>query len=383
MLWFEQLRQRFSGKILPIDEETSLVWGGLFAHMSREGKPCPAIDGLIAATARARIHGGNNMSKNSYQEFLGSADPVVAYNAACFSGASESALRGLRPAMLADPRVRALVEGLEDWPGEVLSSHKSATQAFHRLSFLADIGVRAGDLGMGKIVQKILSGLDENGIPQLPMKIGAAHGGNGTDTMAWALCDAPTTLSALLRMGADRHKIEGAVEALSLLFNAESGHWGCAVSPALKHWRGPGKKADPCPYATLVMLKLLVSADPMRYRAQIAAGAKTLLSLWEQSRERHPYIFYMGTDFRKLKLPLIWYDILHVVHVLSSIPDVIYPGLRKHKAFKEMRAVIAAKRSAAGFVPESVYLPWKDWDFGQKKAPSNLLGLFVLRALEA
>jgi hypothetical protein len=29
-------------------------------------------------------------------------------------------------------------------------------------------------------------------------------------------------------------------------------------------------------------------------------------------------MFFMGTDFRKLKAPFVWYDILHVLDVLSS-----------------------------------------------------------------
>jgi hypothetical protein len=30
--------------------------------------------------------------------------------------------------------------------------------------------------------------------------------------------------------------------------------------------------------------------------------------------------FYMGTDFCKHKVPLVWYDILHVVDVLTQFP---------------------------------------------------------------
>ena len=40
-----------------------------------------------------------------------------------------------RQAMLANPQVQALVSGLSDWPGEVIASHKSAGQPFHRLTF--------------------------------------------------------------------------------------------------------------------------------------------------------------------------------------------------------------------------------------------------------
>jgi hypothetical protein len=45
-----------------------------------------------------------------------------------------------------------------------------------------------------------------------------------------------------------------------------------------------------------------------------------MLQLWEHSREKWPYLFHAGSDFRKLKLPLVWYDILHVATVLSYFP---------------------------------------------------------------
>ena len=31
----------------------------------------------------------------------------------------------------------------------------------------------------------------------------------------------------------------------------------------------------------------------------------------------------MGTDFRKLKVPFVWYDLMHVLDVLSRFPWLI------------------------------------------------------------
>ena len=30
-------------------------------------------------------------------------------------------------------------------------------------------------------------------------------------------------------------------------------------------------------------------------------------------------MFYMGTDFSKLKVPLVWYDLLHVLEVITQL----------------------------------------------------------------
>jgi toxin FitB len=50
-LWLEQFRSRFAERIVACDEETSIVWGALVARMERAGRPLPAIDSLLAATA--------------------------------------------------------------------------------------------------------------------------------------------------------------------------------------------------------------------------------------------------------------------------------------------------------------------------------------------
>ena len=50
-MWLEQLRQRFSGRILSFDEQTALRWGDLAARSQASGRRLPVIDGLLAATA--------------------------------------------------------------------------------------------------------------------------------------------------------------------------------------------------------------------------------------------------------------------------------------------------------------------------------------------
>jgi predicted nucleic acid-binding protein len=45
------LRLRFQGRILGIDEGIAQRWGALSATAARKGRPVSAIDGLLAATA--------------------------------------------------------------------------------------------------------------------------------------------------------------------------------------------------------------------------------------------------------------------------------------------------------------------------------------------
>jgi hypothetical protein len=285
-------------------------------------------------------------------------------------------VRAARKAMLADPKVKALLTELSNWPGTVLNSHKSASQPFHKLSFIADLGLNVNDLPVGKIVDEVMKHQSTQGPFQLPANIPVHFGGSGKDAWAWALCDAPVILCSLIQMGMGSDaRVQKAIDHLMDLVR-ENG-WPCAVSPELGNFRGPGRKQDPCPYATLVMLSVLAHVPELRNSEAAKTGGETLLSMWENSRQEHPYMFFMGTDFRKLKAPMFWYDILHVLDVLSS-----FDWVQEDKRFKQMLDLVESKADEDGrYIPESVWMPWKEWDFSQKKAPSRGLTFFVQRIL--
>ena len=49
-----ELPRQFSGRVLPIDEETALSWGRMSAKALTVGRPLTVIDGLLLACAEAR-----------------------------------------------------------------------------------------------------------------------------------------------------------------------------------------------------------------------------------------------------------------------------------------------------------------------------------------
>jgi len=103
-----------------------------------------------------------------------------------------------------------------------------------------------------------------------------------------------------------------------------------------------------------------------------------LLWHWEHQRERKLYLFGIGTDYRKLKYPMLWYDILHATEVLSRFPEV-----HGDARFKAMLATILAQQDDQGrFTAGSMYRCWKGWDFADKSAPSPWLTFLVCRILQ-
>jgi hypothetical protein len=288
-----------------------------------------------------------------------------------------------RAVMLGDPILQSILTELLGWPGQIVNSHKSAGQPFHKLTFLADLGLVATDPHMDVIVDRIMALRSTEGPFGLRMNIGKTYGGSGEDVLGWALCDAPLILYALLKLGLDGNPgVRAAGEHLISLnrtaANSNPLGWPCAVSSTLGSWRGPGRKDDPCPFANLAMLKALSLVPEWRDSPPARAGAQTLLSLWADSQTRHPYIFYMGTDFRKLKAPFIWYDLLHVLDVLTR-----FPWLQGEPRLREMLDLLESKAGDGGrFTAESVWQAWSAWEFGQKKLPSRWLTLLAHRILD-
>ena len=123
------------------------------------------------------------------------------------------------------------------------------------------------------------------------------------------------------------------------------------------------------------MLKALSALPAWRDGPEARTGCETLLGLWSESRAQHPYQFYMGTDFRKLKAPLVWYDLLHVLDVLSR-----YPHLRQDPRLREMAELLEAQADEEGrFTAQSVWRAWSQWEFGQKREPSRWLTFLAWR----
>lgn len=312
-------------------------------------------------------------------EWLLEGDPWVVYKTRIdllHQNENDSKVIKAHTDMINHPKIQSLLIELKNWPQGVLNNHKSASQPFHKLSFIADIGLTKNDPGINEIIEKVYEHKSEEGPFQLSMNIPEHFGGTGKDQWAWALCDAPVVIYSLIKFGLkDDLQVKKTVKYIASVLR-ENG-WPCAVSKELGKFRGPGRKNDPCPYATLVSLKMFLELDKWKNSKEVKIGAETLLSLWENSKNNHPYMFYMGTDFRKIKTPFIWYDILHVLEVLAKVESI-----RKDKRFKDMVNLLKQKRDPEGkYTAESEWKAWKDWDFGQKKQPSRWITFLAMRML--
>lgn len=292
-------------------------------------------------------------------------------------GQERETLTSLKEEALSDPQIQQSLNTVSDFHRTLVTNHKNPDLPIHQLLFLLDIGFRTDVPEIETAISQLMSHKDKHGIYQSLTNIPKHFGGTGEDEFGWCLCDAPLLLLALIKAGVDydEHIRQGVDYLVSL--EKEQG-FSCSASEELGTFRGPGRKGDCCPYATMVMLRLLSHIEEYKNSETAMKAIDSLLSLWECSQERHPYMFYMGTDFRKLKAPALWYDIVSVTDCLSA-----FEYARTDTRFGEMISIIKSKQDEKGlFTPESVYQKCKGWDFGQKKEVSLYLSYLCLRILE-
>ncbi len=281
-------------------------------------------------------------------------------------------------AMISDPKIQNLIEELEEWPGKAITRHNDPGLLLHKLSFLADIGLTAEYGPIQNIVEKIIKNKSKEGPFEVVLNIPEHFGGKGKDQLSWILCDAPSVLYSLVRFGLEEDEnVHKAIKFLVL--KSRNSGWGCTAGSSLgENFQVPGKNEDTCPYANLLMLKVLAYTKNWKYSVAAHRGTEALLNLWENSYNKHPYLFKMGSDFRKLKAPLIWYDLLHVTDVLSQ-----FTWVRNDHRFLDMINVLSTKANKnMQFKPESVWTAWENWEFGQKNNPSRWITFLVTRILK-
>ncbi|MBL7063995.1 MAG: hypothetical protein ISS49_07265 [Anaerolineae bacterium] len=300
-------------------------------------------------------------------------------------------MQAARAEMLAHPQVREMIAEAATWPGYALKRHNDAKHPLYKFSTLADFGVRADDPGpalspstslrinvvegMAAGIKAVMAHQSPEGAFQILVNIPRAFGGTGEDTWTWMLCDAPTLLYALLGLGmGEDERVQRAVEHLVGL--VDDNGWRCVAAPELgKKFKGPGRRADPCPIVNVYALKALSRVPELLDSPVTRTGAEMLLWHWEHQAERKIYMFGIGTTFRRLKYPFVWYDVLHVVDVFSRFPFV-----HADPRFQEMVETITAQADETGrYTAGSMYRAWKGWSFADKKNPSPWLTFLVSR----
>ncbi len=279
-----------------------------------------------------------------------------------------------RAEMVAHPQVQDLISTAVSWPGYALKRHNDARHPLYALSTLAGFGLRHDDPGLRPAIDQVLAHQSAEGPFQTQVRLYKRFGGLDGEYWTWMACDAPALTYILLAMGMDQDaRVQRAVE--HLLSQVQENGWRCTAAPQLGGFHGPGRRDAPCPIANLCALKVLALRPEWLNSAAAQRGTEVLLKSWAREYEKKLYLFGTGTDFRKLKYPFVWYDILHVADVLSRFPSV-----HADPRFQEMVGNITGQADEDGrYTATSMYQAWKGWSFADKKRPSPWLTFLVMR----
>ncbi|MBN2442433.1 MAG: hypothetical protein JXJ04_13850 [Spirochaetales bacterium] len=274
-----------------------------------------------------------------------------------------------RQDLLEDPFIVSNKTLLQEWDQEVLTRHDKADLLIHRLALLADLGIKASDPGITTILQKIMNKQDSDGIIYIRIQIPKVFGGDDKPEWMWTLCDFPQILYALQKMGMEESVYNNGLSRL--IDMADENGYRCRSSKP--KFKGPGSKTSICPYGNLLAAKALGLNPKLRESEAAKKAVGALLHHWEVRKEKKYFLFGIGTDFKKLKFPLIWYNLLHVVDTIS-----LYPFFHRDKRFLEMWELLVSKADdQMRFTPESMYRVYKEEDFSNKKKASPTITLFV------
>jgi hypothetical protein len=280
------------------------------------------------------------------------------------------------PALLdRDPFIQRNLELVSGWKTEVLERHDKPGLFIHRLAMLADCGVTTETRGARKVIDSLMKNFTDDGSFPISIAIPKAFGGTGEPHRDWIICDFPVVLYAALRMTGADPALGPAVEKLKGLAGAE--YYPCCGSIA--GFKGPGPRGGMCPYANLLAARALSAHPKARLSAAARRAAETVLGHWIRRTEKKPFLFGMGRDFLKLKYPMVWYNLLHVISALKGIPAV--PA---DPRFKELAGLLRARLDEAGrATPQSIYLEYKAEEWSDKKKPSRLMTVKAHAALGA
>ncbi|WP_428266376.1 hypothetical protein [Haliangium sp.] len=283
-------------------------------------------------------------------------------------------VRATRQAVVADPQVRALVEGLPGWEsGFSFSGHNSPGFPPNILRLLYGMGVRAGDFpAIERMLDHMLRHQADDGRYLTPSGTTCKNGAG------WASlpCDHFAILEVLLLFG--REDAPGIDQGLARVRDtfadtSQGPGWHCIPDPVAK-WRGPGRKNDACLQVTVEALRLFALVPAAKRPKKLVGAGRTLLQAWRRRREEKPYMFGHGRRFVAGKWPPTWYDASAVLEALARFPT-IWKGksasVEDRQSCAEIVRALADTLGPDGMVtPSSCFKGFEGYSFGQKKRPS-------------
>jgi len=289
---------------------------------------------------------------------------------------SETEVKNTKNELCQFQQVKDLLDDASQWFPQSITRHNDAKICYYKLRMLADFGLTKEDPGIEEIIKKITLKPDKGlfAVRQTLPEKGKGFEKPNANADEWhALpCDSPLITYILISLGVDNRQIKNTIEQFKDHWETEPG-WFCHFFFVENQFK---KLQIGCPIAGLMALEVF-SQVPELKESQYAKNAFAPLK-FHKEHGKSLYYFGRSKKFWTLKYPFVWYNALYLAEVLSR-----FDFLKKEPLVKELVQWIEASQDENGrFKPTSMYMPYKSWDFSNKKEPSPWMTFLCCRILK-
>ncbi len=284
-----------------------------------------------------------------------------------------------RKELINHPFVNTILTELSDWMPKAATRNNDPQIHYFKLRMLADFGLSKRDKGISAIKQKAITHVIDNhfacrGVEPSRPKKGEKYTKPNLLDDVWHIspCNSPMITYALKALGFDDAPVKKAIKALRDAWNSEIG-WFCHYFFVDSQFK---REQAGCPMAGLMALELF-SLVPELKESIYAQNAFVPL-VYHKNLGKSIYYFGRSKKFWTFKYPFVWYNGLYLVDVLSR-----FSFTKDSPLLSECINWIESNQDSQGrFKATSIFLPYKQWDFGQKKEPSPWITFLCCRILK-
>lgn len=185
-------------------------------------------------------------------------------------------------------------------------------------------------------------------------------------------CDAPLITYILLKLGIQHDSVQQSVARLIDGWQNEKG-WFCDFFFV----RGIYKKLQiGCPMAGLQALEVFSEVPGLRDSKLVSHAFAPIR--YHRDSGKSLYFFGRSKKFFAFKYPFVWYNALYMADVLSR-----FPQLHAEPLFQELIEWICEAQDENGrWKPTSMFMPYKGWEFANKKEASPWISFLCYRILK-
>jgi len=273
------------------------------------------------------------------------------------------------------PQIKQLIAETSDWFPQCIARHDDSKLCYYKLMMLAEFGITTKDERIPNIIEQVLAHTDDDMFAVrevLPEKGDHSKPDLSVDEWHALPCDSPIMAYSLLRLNVSDPKITKAIDKLAEKWNTKEG-WFCHFFFV----DGMYKKLNiSCQMAGLMALQVFSQTTNFKESPEARNAYEPL----RFHREYGQTMYYFGRSkrFWTLKYPFIWYNALYLADVLTR-----FEFIKKEVLVKELIDWIENSQDNAGrFTPTAMFMPYKGWDFANKKEPSPWITFICCRILK-